>query len=179
MQQNNFSNQRTNINSRRIPNNRKKNNFFSKKELFIILLILFFVFLGIFLFKKKDNISFFKQTSIFSNSNDNIKITIYYSRGSRDNTKKEQTIFAINDPIQVKIDFENMNDGETAEVSIKKEGSQDVLQSTNILLGKEKGSRFINLTNNITKESGKYQIEVFKNADDKNKILSSKEFEVK
>jgi hypothetical protein len=152
-------------------------NFLKKhKKKFLWLFLILVIGGGIYFFMKKKGGNLMNN-NFFSSANSDVKISFYFSKGVRDNAKKEQSIFAVNDPIQIKIDFENMNDGEVAVISVKKEEKE--VQSIEIPLSKEKGSRFATLSTEAKKETGKYRVEVSKKIDEKKKILATGEFEIK
>ncbi|MCK4635339.1 MAG: hypothetical protein KAT32_00595 [Candidatus Moranbacteria bacterium] len=142
------------------------------KKIILFIGIIVFVGLGIYFFINKPN-------EFKIDKSDDVQVYIYYSKGSRDAEKKEQYIFSTNDPMQVKIDFENMNDGTIATVSFKKVVNEEIIQSTEVPLGGQKGSRFVTLSQVIKKDVGKYNIEVVINIEGNQKILAKKEFEVR
>ncbi len=109
---------------------------------------------------------------------DKIQAYVYYSRGSRDKERKEQYVFKVNDPIQVKIDFKDMNDGDIITVSLKKLGSDEVKYSVEVPVNSGEGNRFISLSSLVREESSKYKIEVYMEINEKIILLEKTEFEI-
>lgn len=142
------------------------------KKVWIILGLFICIWLILFFLKKGIN-------KINFSSSDNVQVYLYYSRGSRDNDKKEQYDFTINDPIQVKIDFKDMQDGDIVVVSLKKAENEEVKQSVEVPVSGEGGSRFISVSPLVRKEAGKYKIEVSMNVKEKIRVLEGVEFEIR
>lgn len=142
------------------------------KKVWLVLGIIICIGL-VFVFFKRD-----VNDEVEFNKSDKIQTYIYYSRGSKDKESKEQYIFKVNDPIQVKIDFKGMNDGDIVTVSLKKIENGEVKQSVKVPVSGKEGGRFVPLSNVVRKEVGKYEVEVSMIIKEKVRILDKVEFEI-
>jgi hypothetical protein len=157
------------------PKLKLKSSSKSNKIIFIVLGVvivsLIIGILGYFFINNNDNLS------------DDISITMYYSRGTRDTEKKEQYTFRLNDPIQAKIDFKNATNGEIVNILLVNADNSKIDQSmsiTEIPLSDGSGSRFVSLSPLLYKNPGNYKLVVMTVDNDNNqgeqKIIAEREF---